>query len=1249
MRADVSISRDSTTILRVILLSTALGFLCSVPVSSRDTGEAVEIPVSRSQLTIDGVLGERDWQRLKPLELVPSVPGVPEELGGNVRVLVRGGYLCLGVSCPEPGGKVLARSLGYNPVWEKDAHSSPEVEDRLVCDFSFKTQSGQNSQFRLEVNPWGALRLERDHRPVPSTGTLAAAGIGSEGWAVEAAIPLAELNPGRVSPELQVSVVRVRSRRALAPEFRWSLEGPGGFANFRLPRLTDMEAEAPSYRPPLTGNADPPLQVGRIQVVPALDSGWDDPAWAGIPVFELPRNEAFPRRPDFPTEVKWVHDGRTLAVFFRCTEDERVDCDAGERDGEVGSDDHVCICLSTTGSSLIEILVNPAGAVRDSKGSGPHMYGVSPGAWDENIGTHCEIRRDFWIARIDLPLDELAAGLGELSVPGSWRILVGRVRRARAGGTGELSTLPVVENPYLLAPARYRRLTLTALDPALTLQPESPFRKAPTSGPAGELQELDSHVLSRVQRKYYGLSGMQDDYFERRITSLAMEEHDEWDSVKTLEDWERFRDRRIEILKSSLGVFPEEVPPLLCKISGTYLGEGYQVKNLVYQSRPGLFVAANLYLPLEPADKMPGIIIIPSHHYPKTQGELKDCGMVWARAGCAVLIPDRLGCGERIETLPWYRQPYQSDYLFEMQLNLIGQTRLGWVAWDIIRSVDLLWEMDDIDRERIILIGSVTWGGGRPAALAGLFEKRIAALIPFNFGRVYWDSYEIRNSISGRITPWFICCAGAPRKFVYAHEFSWEGDEGPVYPSVWVPAWPRYRKIYSLYGTPDNLAAAQGKGILRVRQTEGDCFSLGAVQREPLYPILKQWFGIPLPAQADREIEIDSELSFARKRPDYAALKLKESMRRLPDSALLCVTPEISAGLDRKPLHQIAAGTGHGMLRAARDRRARLDAASRRRSLADTLAGVLGDIEPDRHPLVSARWSRKLAAATVEALTLQDRDGIVIPLLLIKPDTGPDSPAPLVIALAEGGKDRFLKDRSAELAELIGSGAAVCLPDVRGTGESAFGQYNRDAAMSVRAAELGETIPGYRLKDVRTVLEYLKSRVDIDKKRIALWGESFAPENAGEILLDELAGWPVSPQIQHFASPLGAHLVLLAALYHDEVAAVAAGGGLIGYSSILDHSFAYVPPDIVVPEILSVGDISDICAVLAPRPLLLARLVDGRNRPVEMQRLSSEMAAVRQAYLEAGLSENLTVGPETGGPAVVRWLTRQLIPKAAGP
>ena len=130
---------------------------------------------------------------------------------------------------------------------------------------------------------------------------------------------------------------------------------------------------------------------------------------------------------------------------------------------------------------------------------------------------------------------------------------------------------------------------------------------------------------------------------------------------------------------------------------------------------------------------MPGIVIIHSHHRPRTQAELQDMGILWARAGCAVLIMDQIGHGERLQNYPWNREAYHSRYVMGMQFYVAGESLIQWMVWDVMRGIDLLLERKDVHRDQIILLGAVA-AGGDPAAVAAALDPRIAAVAPFNFG-----------------------------------------------------------------------------------------------------------------------------------------------------------------------------------------------------------------------------------------------------------------------------------------------------------------------------------------------------------------------------------------------------------------------------------------------------------------------------------------------------------------------------------
>jgi hypothetical protein len=99
------------------------------------------------------------------------------------------------------------------------------------------------------------------------------------------------------------------------------------------------------------------------------------------------------------------------------------------------------------------------------------------------------------------------------------------------------------------------------------------------------------------------------------------------------------------------------------------------------------------------------------------------------------------------------------------------------------------------------------------------------------------------------------------------------------------------------------------------------------------------------------------------------------------------------------------------------------------------------------------------------------------------------------------------------------------------------------------------------------------------------------------MLFDKSANQPGGPEIPQ-AEPLGPLLALLTAFYEPDVAAVAARRGLASFLSVLEDRFAYVPLDAIVPGILEAGDLPDIVAAIAPRPVLIQAAVDGRNRPL---------------------------------------------------
>jgi dienelactone hydrolase len=667
-----------------------------------------------------------------------------------------------------------------------------------------------------------------------------------------------------------------------------------------------------------------------------------------------------------------------------------------------------------------------------------------------------------------------------------------------------------------------------------------------------------------------------------RLQAAALRESRAFAAVNSKAEWEQYRDPRIAALRASLGSFPEAPRDLRVVTTGEREGDGFVIRNLVYETRPGWWASANLYLPAKPPAKMPGVLISHAHHTAKTQGELQDMGMTWARSGTAVLVPDHLGHGERrqhdFRTDKDYPQPFRTGrqdyyfrYLSNLQLSAVGESLMGWMVWDLMRGIDVLLQQPTIDRGRIFLIGAVA-GGGDPAGVTAALDPRVACLVPFNFGGWqpessvladpdrdfawfgdgYWESTRgLRNGARDGFAHFVIVGSVAPRKLLYSHEFAWDGKADP--------AWPRLQRVFGFHDAADALRVAHGTGNLKGQPPESShCTHVGAVHRKMIYPAFKEWFGMPVP---------------------------EEYSNRRPTEDLLCWTEHARKELKPQPLDVVV-----GKLAAQRQAAAPKDADGLRKAW----AGWLGGVEPPARPVVAEGKSEEVPGGMLARFALETEPGISVPMILITPN-GARGKTPAVVVVASAGKAGLLKDRSAEVAALLAGGAAVCLADLRGTGESrpgsSAGRGSSRTSVSQTNLILGTPVLGGQLRDLRAVLAWLRSREGIDGKRLAVWGDSLGKTNAADVRLavpQDLDGPAV-------AEPGAASLALLAGLY-EEGLAVVASGGLAADGSLFAGPYLYIPHDAIVPAPVQVTDSVLPALMAAGVPMRFDNAVDAQNR-----------------------------------------------------
>jgi hypothetical protein len=465
-----------------------------------------------------------------------------------------------------------------------------------------------------------------------------------------------------------------------------------------------------------------------------------------------------------------------------------------------------------------------------------------------------------------------------------------------------------------------------------------------------------------------------------------------------------------------------------------------------------------------------------------------------------------------------------------------------------------------------------------------------------------WESTRnLRLSVRDGFLPWAIIASVAPRRLIYYHEFYWDQDHDPV--------WKRLQTVTGFHDAGGSLTGLAGHGFVVGSSPENSHWT--PYSRELLYPTLERWFGIANPK--------------------------KEYDKLIPEEQLLCFTSPEAKQHNPAPLHLLCSRLCAERMKAARGRLEKLSAVERTLLLRKQWADLLGAVEAPAGPAVRAHEQEQKAGIAVERIQLETEPGIIVPVLMLVPEAG--KPRRVVVAVAQAGKESFLRHRSGQIAELLDAGAAVCLPDLRGTGETdpGDGRDRSGTATSVSSTGLmlGRPLAGARLRDLRQVIRYLRQRDDVDGERIALWGDSFAEANAADCnfaVPHGIADRPRQPE------PLGGVLVLLAALFDEKIEAIHVHGGLIGFHDVLSRPICYLPHDMVIPGVLTAGDLCDVAAALAPRPLRLDGLVDGLNRRQSAEQVRAAYAPATASYRRVNAGRQLVITDNEM--SIARWLYR---------
>lgn len=209
-----------------------------------------------------------------------------------------------------------------------------------------------------------------------------------------------------------------------------------------------------------------------------------------------------------------------------------------------------------------------------------------------------------------------------------------------------------------------------------------------------------------------------------RISSRCLED------VKSLADWDAQRGRFREELHEMLGLSPLPAKTdLKAVVTGRVERDDFVVENLHFQSRPGLYVTANLYLPKNITQSAPTILYLSGHGPVISNGvsygnkvAYQHHGTWFARNGYVCLVIDTLQLGE---ILGLHHGTYREGMWW---WNSRGYTPAGVEAWNCIRALDYLETRPEVDANRFGATGRS--GGGAYSWWIAALDDRIKAAAP---------------------------------------------------------------------------------------------------------------------------------------------------------------------------------------------------------------------------------------------------------------------------------------------------------------------------------------------------------------------------------------------------------------------------------------------------------------------------------------------------------------------------------------
>ncbi|HSG72510.1 MAG TPA: prolyl oligopeptidase family serine peptidase [Planctomycetaceae bacterium] len=628
---------------------------------------------------------------------------------------------------------------------------------------------------------------------------------------------------------------------------------------------------------------------------------------------------------------------------------------------------------------------------------------------------------------------------------------------------------------------------------------------------------------------------MVQEYFVSRVRAAERAVLDAQAALKTKADAEAYVKGVQTRIRESFGPFPEKTL-LNSRITGVVERDTYKIEKLIFESRPGFLVTANVYVPKGREFPVPGVIGSCGHSdNGKAAEAYQSFAQGLAKQGYVCLIFDPISQGERLqypdENLKSKIRPGVGEHLYGgNQQFLVGEFFGMWRAWDGIRALDYLLTREEVDPKHVGVTGN-SGGGTMTTWLCGL-ESRWTMAAPSCFVTTFRRNMENElpadteqcppRALSLQLDHADFVAAMAPKPvIILAKERDFFDARGAE------EAYARLKRLYQLLGAEDNISLFIGPTYHGYSQEN----------REAMY----RWFNRATGA------------SNAASEPEIVIEK---------DETLLCAPKGQVAELKSRPIYDFTREKS----RELAAKRKQLSGRALAQVVTETLKLPTVKGKSD-YRILRPQTSRKYPLPNAVTYAVQTEPGIQAIVYRLSEEQMYSRPfrekKRAVLYISHHSSDAELREEPL-IAELLESeqDAAFFTCDVRGIGDSQpdtcgansfLSPYGSDYFYAIHSLMLDRPYVGQKTHDILRVIDWL--------------------EQVGH------------PEIHLVAKGWGSIPATFAALLSPHVKQVTLKNALSSYADIAESETYHWPLSSFLPNVLAHFDLPDCYRELETKQL----------------------------------------------------------------